>query len=245
MSLGEKLKELRTGKGFTQEQLEELSGVSQGTISGLENERQERTSYENMRKLADALGVSVNVFLLAAGLMDEESQPGPHLSEEDRRILELGRQMLTLVERQAPRRSRAVPARNVVRLPIRNPIPADSARSDDTQAEDTVEVPRWMVADAGDPVVFRLSGDCLRGEGLRKGDLLIVDAANTEPQDGEIVAVRLNGEETAKCFFRVGKRIELRPASPGYDTIVVTDKDELEIMGVYVTFLPTAKRGRG
>ncbi len=244
VALGDKLKELRLQRGLTQEELEERSSVSQGTISGLESGRQERTSYENMRKLADALEVSVNVFLRAAGLMDEEPSQTFELSEDERRALELGRQMLELVERQRPRRARAVPAGDVVRLPVRDAIAADRADRQDGQVEDTVEVPRWMVAGAGEPVVFRVAGDCLRDLGIWRGDLLIVDTANREPQQGEVVAVSLNGEETAKCFYRVGDRVELRPASPGYKTIMVTDQDELEIIGVYVTYLPTAKRGQ-
>lgn len=70
--LGQEIKRLRKLRRLTQEQLEEVSGVGQSTISALENGRQDQTSAEYFRRLAKALGVSVNVLLAAAGVMDEE-----------------------------------------------------------------------------------------------------------------------------------------------------------------------------
>lgn len=79
--LGKELKRLRNLRRLTQEQLEELSEVGQSTISALENGRQDQTSIEYLRRLAGALDVSVNVFLVAAGLMEEgeevELRPAP------------------------------------------------------------------------------------------------------------------------------------------------------------------------
>jgi transcriptional regulator with XRE-family HTH domain len=51
------LKSIRDKKKLTQEQLAELSGVDQSTISALETERMKSPSWQIVAKLANALGV--------------------------------------------------------------------------------------------------------------------------------------------------------------------------------------------
>ena len=75
--LGQEIKRLRRVRRWTQEQLEERSGVGQSTISALENGKQDQTSGEYLRRLADAFDVSVNVLLEAAGIMDEGATETP------------------------------------------------------------------------------------------------------------------------------------------------------------------------
>jgi hypothetical protein len=41
----------------------------------------------------------------------------------------------------------------------------------------------------------------------------------------------LGDEQTAKCIYRVRSTTELQRASSGNDTIVVTEKDELDMVG--------------
>lgn len=74
--LGQCLRELRDARRWTQDQLSEQSAVPQTTISSLESERVMRTSDENMRRLAKALGVPRRVLYAAADLIetDEEMQ---------------------------------------------------------------------------------------------------------------------------------------------------------------------------
>jgi transcriptional regulator with XRE-family HTH domain len=52
------LKEIRTAKGITQEDLEASSGVTQTTISSLERGTNKRPSWETVRRLASALNVA-------------------------------------------------------------------------------------------------------------------------------------------------------------------------------------------
>jgi len=55
---GERIRQLRTSKGLTQEELAEAVGVSTDFISLIE--RGERApSFENLERLAEALGVNV------------------------------------------------------------------------------------------------------------------------------------------------------------------------------------------
>lgn len=51
------LKQARTSAGLTQEQLEELSGVSQAVISRLERNAAARPAFETVKRLAAALDI--------------------------------------------------------------------------------------------------------------------------------------------------------------------------------------------
>ncbi len=54
---GEKLKRLRRGRGMTQEELAEASGVAQSTIAQIENGRRKEPRPGTLKKLAEPLGV--------------------------------------------------------------------------------------------------------------------------------------------------------------------------------------------
>lgn len=61
--LGQKLKELRTEKRLTLDQLAEQSGLSKSYIWELENRESQRPSAEKLASLSDVLGVSISYFL--------------------------------------------------------------------------------------------------------------------------------------------------------------------------------------
>jgi transcriptional regulator with XRE-family HTH domain len=58
--MGNKITEVRESKNMTQEELAEKSGVSRTIISGLESGRVSNTTTGTLKKIADALGLSVN-----------------------------------------------------------------------------------------------------------------------------------------------------------------------------------------
>jgi transcriptional regulator with XRE-family HTH domain len=61
--LGEKLKALRTSKGYTLDRLAELSGLSKSYIWELENRESQRPSAEKLTSLGDVLGVAASYFI--------------------------------------------------------------------------------------------------------------------------------------------------------------------------------------
>jgi transcriptional regulator with XRE-family HTH domain len=54
---GEKLKRLRRGRGMTQKELSDASGVAQSTIAQIETMRRAEPRPGTLKKLAEALGV--------------------------------------------------------------------------------------------------------------------------------------------------------------------------------------------
>lgn len=243
MALGTYVRELRKARGLTQEVLAEEANLEQTWISQVERGKILEPSPNYMRRLAGGLAVPVRDLYEAAGIIEEhdDTEETSRLAEV-RYLSEIGRSVLQVVERQAAAQNEGRHATATRRLPIVNAVAANEAMTHGQQTEDFVTVPAWMLNGSKDPVIFRVVGDCLRDVGIFDTDLLIVDRANREPRQGDIVVARINGEETAKRFYRVAGGIELRPASSGFPTIVANGSDHLEILGVYVTYLPVAKR---
>lgn len=61
-TIGKRIAEARTNQNITQEQLEELSGLSVSTISRIENGKYHPT-IENLIRLSDILNVGLDYFL--------------------------------------------------------------------------------------------------------------------------------------------------------------------------------------
>jgi transcriptional regulator with XRE-family HTH domain len=59
---GVKLREIRLDRGYSQEELHRLTGISRDTISRLETGDRPNPHPRTLRKLAEALGVSVGDF---------------------------------------------------------------------------------------------------------------------------------------------------------------------------------------
>ena len=59
---GVKLREIRIDRGYSQEELHKLTGISRDTISRLETGDRPNPHPRTLRKLAEALGVSVGDF---------------------------------------------------------------------------------------------------------------------------------------------------------------------------------------
>lgn len=72
MDFGVKLKQLRESKGFGVNQLAQKSGVNASQISRFENGQRKEPTLETVKKLSNALGVSVSYFT-------EEENKIPHI----------------------------------------------------------------------------------------------------------------------------------------------------------------------
>lgn len=88
-TLGKRLKLARKNKGFTQQELEKLSGVSQQLISKIESEKIESTT--EVFNLAEALDVNAKWLATGNGEMTLESSSTPtgEFSREDLNILNM------------------------------------------------------------------------------------------------------------------------------------------------------------
>lgn len=82
--------------------------------------------------------------------------------------------------------------------------------------------------------LLRVRGMSMRDAGILDGDLIAVHRA-AEARNGQIVVARIDDEVTVKTLQRKGKRVELLPANPDFDPIVVDpQRNHLVIEGIMV-----------
>lgn len=81
--------------------------------------------------------------------------------------------------------------------------------------------------------LLRVRGLSMRDAGILEGDLLAVHSTR-EAQHQQIVVARLGDEVTVKRLVQQRGHIELHPANPDFQPIVVGPNDAFEIEGVMV-----------
>ncbi len=82
--------------------------------------------------------------------------------------------------------------------------------------------------------LLRVRGMSMRDAGILDGDLIAVHRA-AEARDGQIVVARIDDEVTVKTLRRKGGTVELLPANPDFEPIVVdTRRQPLVIEGIMV-----------
>jgi repressor LexA len=81
---------------------------------------------------------------------------------------------------------------------------------------------------------LRVEGDLMINKGILAGDCVLIRPQQVA-DNGEIVAVMVDGDATLKQFFREQDRITLQPANPNYEPIVIgPDQGEVTIVGKMV-----------
>ena len=84
---------------------------------------------------------------------------------------------------------------------------------------------------------LRVEGDSMINKGILPGDCVLIRPQQVA-DNGEIVAVMVDGDATLKQFFREEGRILLQPANPDYDPIVILPgQGEVTIVGKMVGLL--------
>ncbi len=87
-----------------------------------------------------------------------------------------------------------------------------------------------MLLRAGTHSVMEVRGDSMIDDGIREGDLVIVQQ-QVAPNNGETVVAVVHGEATIKRFYRHGPIVELRPANAQMTALQV-DAQDVEVKGV-------------
>jgi repressor LexA len=82
--------------------------------------------------------------------------------------------------------------------------------------------------------LLQVSGLSMRDEGILDGDWLVVHRTS-EAKNGQIVVARIGDDVTVKRFKVRGRKAELIPANPDFQTMYLNlDHDVLEIEGIAV-----------
>jgi repressor LexA len=87
-----------------------------------------------------------------------------------------------------------------------------------------------MLLRAGSHFVMEVRGDSMIDDGIREGDLIVVQQ-QIAPNNGDTVVAVVHGEATIKRFYRRGAVVELRPANAQMAPLRV-DAQDVEVKGV-------------
>lgn len=217
IQIGNKIKQARLKKEIRQSDLAALAGCASAYITQLEKGRS-LPSKELAEKIEKALELEQNsiVSLVAKSkLLDFENLDLIYSSN--------------VVENKLD---------NMLRIPILGTVPASPLGKEFTydHVEEWISVPRSMTK--GKKMYFvRAKGDCMSPV-INEGAIILIDAENHDPVNGDIVVAIIDGEWTLKRFYRQNSHIILKPDNPAYQPRFYDDKNEITLRGVLHGIFP-------
>jgi SOS regulatory protein LexA len=96
---------------------------------------------------------------------------------------------------------------------------------------DTLSLDEFLIKKPNATYIVKVSGDSMIDEGIKEGDLVLVERGR-QPQQGDIVIAQVDGQWTMKYFEKKNGKVILRAANKKYPDI--EPKRELVIGGVVV-----------
>lgn len=123
---------------------------------------------------------------------------------------------------------------DTIEIPVVGRIAAGQPILAEENIEERLTVDRRWVTAPGCFAV-RVHGQSMVGAGIMNGDYVIV-RPQPSAENGEVVAVLIDGEATVKKFFKErGGRIRLQPENPAIEPIFVHPKNQsIQILGKVV-----------
>jgi SOS-response transcriptional repressor LexA len=106
----------------------------------------------------------------------------------------------------------------------------------------TIFIPQEALPASHDHLIaFAVSGDCMSGDAITDGDVVIVDP-DLMPADGDIAAFALTNESgpisaIIKRLSRSKGTVRLVPSNPAHASITVINEDDLFVIGTVVAWV--------
>ena len=179
-TLGIKIKELRSLRDWTQNELAKRSGVDRGTLASIESGKAKNPTTHNLLKLASAFKIRPEELYQAAGYIKMERTVLP-IEESPEEILE---------------RLRVCIASTV---PIYEQFPVHAGQSVPALEHVSVVKVRAMNRSLEGYIVH---GDCL-GPYIHDNDIIIVDR-NATPDNGDVVACLVDDAVEVGILRKIG-----------------------------------------
>ncbi len=96
--------------------------------------------------------------------------------------------------------------------------------------EPTLDLNELLIKRPAATFFVRVEGDSMIDEGIREGDLLVVDRS-IRPASGDVIIAAVDGEFTVKTFRRDKDGVHLIPANKNYPIIDLKRGQELDYFG--------------
>lgn len=204
MTVGDRIRQVRQEQGVTQQELADYIGVSKQAVYKYENNIVTNIPTDKVDAIAKRLKVS------PAYLMGWEEQPTPKPTSP------------------APIPPGFEPMPKMKKIPLIGSIACGDPITAEQNIEKMVDVPENIRCD------FSLTchGDSMVDAGIHDKDVVYI-RIQPEVENGEIAAVRIDGEATLKRVYYNPGTLTLMPANPAYAPMVYTGSqlEEVHIEG--------------
>ena len=204
MTVGDRIRQVRQEQDVTQQELADYIGVSKQAVYKYENNIVTNIPTDKVDAIAKRLKVS------PAYLMGWEEQPTPKLTSP------------------APIPPGFEPMPKMKKIPLIGSIACGDPITAEQNIEKMVDVPENIRCD------FSLTchGDSMVDAGIHDKDVVYI-RIQPQVENGEIAAVRIDGEATLKRVYYNPGTLTLMPANPAYAPMVYTGSqlEEVHIEG--------------
>ncbi|MDR0841158.1 MAG: helix-turn-helix domain-containing protein [Christensenellaceae bacterium] len=203
-----RLKELRLAKGLTQDDIARVLGVQKAAVSKYEK-GYVALPPDTLMTLCDFFGVTADHMLLR----DAAPQSAA---------------VTPLFKSAGPVSSLFTPITDTVGVPLVGRVHAGLPILADENITEYLPLPASDVR-AGDYFYMEVEGDCMTGEFIPEGALVLVRLQN-RVENGQIAVVRLENEVLLRKVKWMGNHLVLIPSNVKYEPIIITGGD-VEIIG--------------
>jgi len=191
MTISRVIKELRKGRGWSQQQLANKSGVLRSTISLIELREHSVPRYDILEKLAKTFDVSVEYI---TGAEDKKETP------------------VQLWEK--------LKAYQPVSIPVRGSVPCGVVEAEEESVEEHINIPRELLRGKREYGIYALTvnGQSLVDDGIQPGDYVVVEPG-ASVADGKIYIIRMDNEVVARRIHRINGKYKLTATNGDYREI--------------------------
>ena len=114
-------------------------------------------------------------------------------------------------------------------IPMVGSIQAGFPSPEEEALYDVIDLDEYLITKPEASFLLQVSGDSMIGEGIRAGDLVVVEKGRA-PKNGDVVIAEVDGEWTMKYYRKQGELIVLEAANPKYPAI--KPQNELKLGGI-------------
>lgn len=116
---------------------------------------------------------------------------------------------------------RLIPNKLIGEVPVLGLVEAGFPTSADEELTDTMSIDEFLIDRKDATYILEVKGDSMIDEGIKEGDLVIVER-KSEPKIGDIVIAEVDGGWTMKYYRKKGNQVYLEPANKKYKPIYPT-----------------------
>ena len=216
MTIGEIIKHYRTANDLSMDNFGKLASLSKAYISILERGSNPRNnkpvipSIDTLRAIAQAMNMDLNELI---NLLDDN-------------------QKIKLSENEIPEGFSPPP--EMVLKPLVGKIACGTPILAEQNIEDYINVPKDVKCD----FLLTCDGDSMIDAGIRSGDVVYLIKQPDIDYNGQIAAVRVDGEATLKKLFKYQDKVVIQPANANYEPLVYVKEEinDLVIEGIATGF---------